>query len=46
MIDFYKRWVRDDGDDAHLLMVSKVAMAVLGGVRVGGGDLGRASSAR
>jgi SSS family transporter len=26
VMDFYKRWVRDDGDDAHLLMVSKLAM--------------------
>ena len=26
VIDFYRRWVRDDGDEAHLLMVSKVAM--------------------
>ena len=25
-MDFYKRWVRDDGDEPHLLMVSKVAM--------------------
>jgi SSS family solute:Na+ symporter len=26
VMDFYKRWVRDDGDEPHLLMVSKVAM--------------------
>ena len=26
VIDFYRRWVRDDGDEAHLLRVSKVAM--------------------
>ena len=26
VMDFYKRWVRDDGDEAHLLWVSKVAM--------------------
>lgn len=26
VIDFYRRWVRDDGDEAHLLMVSKFAM--------------------
>ncbi len=26
VIDFYRRWVRDDGDEAHLLWVSKVAM--------------------
>lgn len=26
VMDFYKRWVRDDGDEAHLLMVSKIAM--------------------
>ena len=26
VIDFYRRWVRDDGDEAHLLFVSKVAM--------------------
>jgi solute:Na+ symporter, SSS family len=26
VMDFYKRWVRDDGDEAHLLRVSKVAM--------------------
>jgi SSS family solute:Na+ symporter len=26
VIDFYKRWVRDDGDEAHLLWVSKIAM--------------------
>ena len=26
VIDFYKRWVRDDGDEPHLLMVSKFAM--------------------
>jgi SSS family transporter len=26
VMDFYKRWVRDDGDEKHLLMVSKVAM--------------------
>ena len=27
VIDFYRRWVRDDGDEAHLLLVSKLAMA-------------------
>ena len=27
VMDFYKRWVRDDGDEAHLLRVSKFAMA-------------------
>ena len=26
VIDFYRRWVRDDGDEKHLLMVSKIAM--------------------
>ena len=26
VIDFYRRWVRDDGDEAHLLRVSKIAM--------------------
>jgi Na+/proline symporter len=26
VMDFYKRWVRDDGDERHLLMVSKIAM--------------------
>jgi Na+/proline symporter len=26
VMDFYKRWVRDDGDEAHLLKVSKFAM--------------------
>jgi SSS family transporter len=26
VMDFYKRWVRDDGNDTHLLWVSKVAM--------------------
>jgi solute:Na+ symporter, SSS family len=26
VMDFYRRWVRDDGDEAHLLMVSKIAM--------------------
>ena len=26
VIDFYRRWVRDDGDETHLLWVSKVAM--------------------
>ena len=26
VIDFYRRWVRSDADDAHLLMVSRVAM--------------------
>ncbi len=26
VIDFYRRWVRDDGDEKHLLLVSKVAM--------------------
>ena len=26
VMDFYKRWVRDDGDEPHLLMVSKIAM--------------------
>ncbi len=26
VIDFYRRWVRDDGDEAHLLFVSKIAM--------------------
>ena len=26
VMDFYKRWVRDDGDEAHLLLVSKFAM--------------------
>ena len=25
VIDFYRRWVRDDGDEAHLLWVSKLA---------------------
>jgi solute:Na+ symporter, SSS family len=25
VIDFYRRWVRDDGDEAHLLKVSKAA---------------------
>ena len=25
VIDFYRRWVRDDGDEAHLLRVSKMA---------------------
>ena len=26
VIDFYRRWVRDDGDEKHLLWVSKMAM--------------------
>ncbi len=26
VMDFYKRWVRDDGDEPHLLLVSKFAM--------------------
>ena len=26
VMDFYKRWVRDDGDEQHLLNVSKIAM--------------------
>jgi Na+(H+)/acetate symporter ActP len=26
VMDFYRRWVRDDGDERHLLMVSKIAM--------------------
>ena len=26
VIDFYRRWVRDDGDEANLLRVSKIAM--------------------
>ena len=26
VMDFYRRWVRDDGDEAHLLLVSKAAM--------------------
>ena len=26
VIDFYRRWVRDDGDEKHLLLVSKAAM--------------------
>jgi len=26
VMDFYKRWVRDDGDERHLLMVAKFAM--------------------
>jgi Na+/proline symporter len=26
VMDFYKRWVRDDGDERHLLLVSKIAM--------------------
>ncbi len=26
VMDFYRRWVRDDGDEPHLLMVSKIAM--------------------
>ena len=26
VIDFYRRWIRDDGDETHLLMVSKFAM--------------------
>jgi Na+/proline symporter len=26
VIDFYRRWVRDDGDEKHLLLVSKLAM--------------------
>ena len=26
VIDFYRRWVRDDGDEKHLLWVSKAAM--------------------
>jgi Na+/proline symporter len=26
VIDFYRRWVRDDGDEKHLLLVSKFAM--------------------
>ena len=26
VIDFYRRWVRDDGDEKHLLRVSKMAM--------------------
>jgi SSS family transporter len=26
VIDFYRRWVRDDGDERHLLLVSKAAM--------------------
>ena len=26
VIDFYRRWVRDDGDEKHLLLVSKIAM--------------------
>ena len=26
VIDFYKRWVRDDGDERHLLLVSRAAM--------------------
>ena len=26
VMDFYRRWVRDDGDEPHLLLVSKFAM--------------------
>jgi solute:Na+ symporter, SSS family len=26
VIDFYRRWIRDDGDEKHLLLVSKAAM--------------------
>src|SRR5687768_2247872 len=26
VMDFYKRWVRDDGNEGHLLLVSKAAM--------------------
>ena len=26
VIDFYRRWIRDDGDEKHLLWVSKMAM--------------------
>jgi Na+/proline symporter len=26
VMDFYKRWVRDDGDEQHLLFVSRAAM--------------------
>jgi Na+/proline symporter len=26
VMDFYRRWVRDDGDEAHLLLVSRAAM--------------------
>jgi len=26
VIDFYRRWIRDDGDEKHLLRVSKAAM--------------------
>jgi Na+/proline symporter len=28
VMDFYKRWVRDDGDEQHLLLVSRAAMLV------------------
>jgi Na+/proline symporter len=30
VIDFYRRWVRPEGDDAHYLVVSKVATAFWG----------------
>ncbi len=40
MIDFYKRWVRDDGDEAHLLWVSKVAMLFWAVFAVDRRDLG------
>jgi len=30
VIDFYRRWVRPDGTDAHLLQVSKLATALWG----------------
>ena len=31
VVDFYRRWVKDDGDDAHYLKVSRVATVFWGG---------------
>ena len=41
VIDFYRRWVRDDGDEKHLLLGVEGRDVVLGGVCVDRRDLGR-----
>ena len=41
VIDFYTRWIRDDGDETHLLRVSKFAMLFWAVFASRRGDLGR-----
>ena len=46
VIDFYRRWVRDDGDETHFLRVSQVGDRCSGGCSRRSSRSGRRSSAR